>query len=313
MAARQAIAVDGSGAWALWQAVRRRKPLVQVGPDDEDEAAASPGAMEASVAVPTSAVHRQLREHGHHGQRAAGRWSVPGHGARAAGDEQQAFVTAQGQRTAWWRVCVPVQAHSLDEVEDFVAIASVLLINMGTLSSEWIASKKLAAQRVRPGHLAWIAEVQRGQVTPPGPRTSTSAHRRRTQAVALGKPWVLDPVGCGATPNRTRACLDLLRCKPTVVRGNASEILALAGAAGGCDVPQARRVRLLAARSVSTQSSPLLLLASTHLQAPCRAWTARSSPRRRCPQPRPSLRSTGASWLCLARSENRPAPGRHLF
>ncbi|GFH29888.1 hydroxyethylthiazole kinase, partial [Haematococcus lacustris] len=52
------------------------------------------------------------------------------------------------------------------------------------------------------------------------------------QACALGKPWVLDPVGCGATPVRTRACLDMLRCKPTVVRGNASEILALAGAAG---------------------------------------------------------------------------------
>lgn len=57
------------------------------------------------------------------------------------------------------------------------------------------------------------------------------------QAVALGKPWVLDPVGCGATPWRTHACVELLKCKPTVIRGNGSEILALAGAAGtlnGC-------------------------------------------------------------------------------
>ncbi|KAL6759904.1 hydroxyethylthiazole kinase [Haematococcus lacustris] len=92
----------------------------------------------------------------------------------------------------------PAMAHSLDEVEDFVGISAALLINMGTLSSDWLASKKLAAK----------------------------------QACALGKPWVLDPVGCGATPIRTRACLDMLRCKPTVVRGNASEILALAGAAG---------------------------------------------------------------------------------
>lgn len=41
------------------------------------------------------------------------------------------------------------QAHSLDEVEDFVKISSGLLINMGTLSSDWIASKKLAAKQVR--------------------------------------------------------------------------------------------------------------------------------------------------------------------
>lgn len=40
------------------------------------------------------------------------------------------------------------QAHSLDEVEDFVSISSALLINMGTLSSDWIAAKKMAARQV---------------------------------------------------------------------------------------------------------------------------------------------------------------------
>nr|BCL66148.1 hydroxyethylthiazole kinase [Volvox reticuliferus]BCL66216.1 hydroxyethylthiazole kinase [Volvox reticuliferus] len=94
--------------------------------------------------------------------------------------------------------CSPAMAHSLDEVESFIAISSSLLVNMGTLSPEWVAAKKLAAKK----------------------------------AVELGKPWVLDPVGCGATPVRTASCLELLACKPTVVRGNASEILALAGAAG---------------------------------------------------------------------------------
>lgn len=49
----------------------------------------------------------------------------------------------------------------------------------------------------------------------------------------MGKPWVLDPVGCGATSYRTAACVAMLKLKPAVVRGNASEILALAGAAGG--------------------------------------------------------------------------------
>lgn len=42
----------------------------------------------------------------------------------------------------------PAMAHALDEVEEFVAISSSLLINMGTLSSDWLASKKLAAKRV---------------------------------------------------------------------------------------------------------------------------------------------------------------------
>lgn len=65
-----------------------------------------------------------------------------------------------------------------------------------------------------------------------GTHTTHTAHTPHTQAVALGKPWVFDPVGCGATPYRTAMCAALLACKPTVVRGNGSEILALAGAAG---------------------------------------------------------------------------------
>ncbi|KAI7844450.1 hypothetical protein COHA_001954 [Chlorella ohadii] len=90
----------------------------------------------------------------------------------------------------------PAMAHSIAEVEDFVGIASAVLINVGTLSDDWVGGMKLAAKK----------------------------------AVELGKPWVLDPVGCGATPYRTQICAALLRLKPTVVRGNASEILALAGA-----------------------------------------------------------------------------------
>lgn len=92
----------------------------------------------------------------------------------------------------------PAMAHALDEVEDFVGVADALLVNISNLSSDWNAAKKLAAKR----------------------------------AVSLGKPWVLDPVGCGATPCRTASCLSLLDLGPSVVRGNASEILALAGAEG---------------------------------------------------------------------------------
>src|SRR5690606_4261563 len=47
-------------------------------------------------------------------------------------------------------------------------------------------------------------------------------------------PWVLDPVAAGAVPWRTSIALELLGAHhPAVVRGNGSEILALAGGQGG--------------------------------------------------------------------------------
>ena len=93
----------------------------------------------------------------------------------------------------------PAMVHAREEVEDFVSIASALVVNIGTLSAEWVLSMELAADR----------------------------------AVSLGTPWVLDPVGAGATPYRTGVARDLARRKPTVIRGNASEILTLAGEVGG--------------------------------------------------------------------------------
>jgi hydroxyethylthiazole kinase len=93
----------------------------------------------------------------------------------------------------------PAMVHAGEEVEDFVAISSALVVNIGTLSPPWVAAMERAADR----------------------------------AVRLDKPWVLDPVGCGATPYRTRVARDLAGRKPSVVRGNASEILSLAGEVGG--------------------------------------------------------------------------------
>jgi hydroxyethylthiazole kinase len=92
----------------------------------------------------------------------------------------------------------PAMVHAVEEVEDFVAIANALVINIGTLSPRWVEAKRLAARK----------------------------------AVSLGKPWVLDPVGCGATSYRTAVSAELSALKPTVIRGNASEIMSLAGAAG---------------------------------------------------------------------------------
>jgi hydroxyethylthiazole kinase len=47
-----------------------------------------------------------------------------------------------------------------------------------------------------------------------------------------GIPWVLDPVAVGATGYRRDLAARLLENRPTVIRGNAGEILALAGVAG---------------------------------------------------------------------------------
>ena len=46
-------------------------------------------------------------------------------------------------------------------------------------------------------------------------------------------PWVLDPVAIGALPIRTALAAELVAARPTAVRGNASEILALAGTGAG--------------------------------------------------------------------------------
>jgi len=88
----------------------------------------------------------------------------------------------------------PIMAHAKPEVRDLVELAQSLLINIGTLDEYWSESMLIAAE---------------------------AAH-------SMGKPWVLDPVGAGATAYRDSVLQQLLHFKPTVVRGNASEIIALA-------------------------------------------------------------------------------------
>jgi hydroxyethylthiazole kinase len=65
-----------------------------------------------------------------------------------------------------------------------------------------------------------------------GPETLDAA---ASAAHAAGTPWVLDPVAIGAgAGDYDKVIRDLLDHKPTVIRGNASELIALAsGGAGG--------------------------------------------------------------------------------
>lgn len=70
------------------------------------------------------------------------------------------------------------------------------------------------------------------------PRTAKVLHE-------MGKPWVLDPVAIGIGSLRTQLLKQFKEYKPTVIRGNASEIIALAGLwglDGGTDESNVRGV-----------------------------------------------------------------------
>ena len=93
----------------------------------------------------------------------------------------------------------PAMVIEAEEAEQFAGIADALLINVGTLTSSRAQSMRRAIE----------------------------------SAVAAGKPWTLDPVAVGALTFRTRFCHQILALKPAAIRGNASEILALAGMSAG--------------------------------------------------------------------------------
>lgn len=88
----------------------------------------------------------------------------------------------------------PVMAHAREEVREMVSLASALVVNIGTLSPGWVEAMHMAMETAREYSI----------------------------------PIILDPVGAGATPYRTDTVHQLIRTAvPTIIRGNASEILAL--------------------------------------------------------------------------------------
>jgi hydroxyethylthiazole kinase len=93
----------------------------------------------------------------------------------------------------------PAMVDEPAEAGEFAAIASAVLVNVGTVQQRTAEAMRLAA------------------------RAATEA----------GTPWVLDPVAVGGLAFRTELAVDLLEFRPTVVRGNASEVMALAGAGKG--------------------------------------------------------------------------------
>lgn len=93
----------------------------------------------------------------------------------------------------------PAMVEGEDEAPAFAAVADALVINLGSLTNT-------------------RADVMR-----------RTAHA----AIAAGTPFVLDPVAAGAIASRTVFALEICGIGPSAIRGNASEILSLAGIQSG--------------------------------------------------------------------------------
>ncbi len=128
---------------------------------------------------------------------------------------------------------LPVMAHAPQEVEEMASAASALVLNIGTLSDEWVESMVVAGR---------------------------AANR-------AGVPVVLDPVGAGATTYRTETSRLLLReLDVAVVRGNSAELATLAGrdaeirgveAVGGAGGPDLAREAARALGCVAAVTGPV--------------------------------------------------------
>lgn len=89
----------------------------------------------------------------------------------------------------------PVMAHAPEEVAEMAAMVSAVVLNMGTLSECWVEAMLLAGQ----------------------------------SALEHNVPIVFDPVGLGATSYRNQTARRIFKqFTPSIIRGNASEIMALA-------------------------------------------------------------------------------------
>jgi hydroxyethylthiazole kinase len=121
----------------------------------------------------------------------------------------------------------PAMVIAEEEAAGFAAIANALLINLGTVTQD----------------------------------SANAMERAAAAAAAAGTPWVLDPVAVGALAFRTRIATELLRHRPAIIRGNASEILALAGVSAGgrgVDATDSSASAISAAQSLAQRSGAVV-------------------------------------------------------
>lgn len=89
----------------------------------------------------------------------------------------------------------PAMVDNPEESAEFAQYSDGIVVNLGTPTQALVEAMRLAIQK----------------------------------AEEINKPWVLDPIAAGALSWRGQLAADFLQHKPTVVRGNASEIIGLAG------------------------------------------------------------------------------------
>ena len=88
----------------------------------------------------------------------------------------------------------PIMTQDVREMEELIQICHAININIGTLDADFIQRANIATQL----------------------------------AIKYNKPIILDPVGAGASHVRTTASRSLMR-SANIIRGNASEVMALLG------------------------------------------------------------------------------------
>lgn len=123
----------------------------------------------------------------------------------------------------------PAMVEHEEEAAEFAAIADALLVNVGTLDEPQMRAMRAA-----------IASANRA-----------------------ARPWVLDPVAVGPLGVRSVFARDLLAHRPTIIRGNASEIIACAGQMGrgrGVDSGDPAEQALHAASDLSNRTGAAVLV-----------------------------------------------------
>jgi hydroxyethylthiazole kinase len=117
----------------------------------------------------------------------------------------------------------PIMAHAIEEVEEMITISGVLVVNIGTLSEPWVLAMEKTMKKAK----------------------------------ALGKPIVLDPVGAGASGFRNQTIKRLLdAAPPSIIRGNASEIISTLSSSGktkGVDAADSSASALATGKKLSDQ------------------------------------------------------------
>lgn len=124
----------------------------------------------------------------------------------------------------------PMMSFCPEEIAELTALSAALYVNIGCLDMQQAESMRRAVE----------------------------------EAGKLGKPWVLDPVGVGASRLRTQLCRELMQIStPAVIRGNASEIICLSGQQArthGIDSAESSQNALVAANQLAAETKAVVVV-----------------------------------------------------